>query len=329
MHASSRLLNWGVFLVVIGAFALAVQAGLIEAGAASQLLRWWPVLLIVIGLSIVLSRTAFPLVGGLLVAATAGLFVGALLAGGMGAFSNACTGGDLAGGETATRNGTFSGGSGQVRVELTCANLTVARSPGTAWSVEARHAAARPPAIDANLDRLTLGTNNTDGFTFFGGDVRRDWNLTLPTDPVLNVVATFNASRGLVDLGGGPLELLSATFNASDFRLELAGADARTGPLNLTLNASSVTVSLPLSGTGAISTITVNASSLTACAPPELGLRVELKETLGSQNLAAAGLTEVAGAWQTPGYDSAAAHSELSITSNVSSLTFDRSGGCP
>jgi hypothetical protein len=331
MHASSRLLNWGVFLVVLGAFVLSVQAGLIEAGAAGQLLRWWPVMLIVIGLSIVLSRTAFPLVGGLLLAATAGLFIGALLAGGMGAFSSACAGTDEVGGETTTRNGTFTGGSGtgDVFMELTCANVTVARSAGAAWTVEARHAEGRPPVIDAFFQRLMLGTNNSDGFTFFGGEPRRDWNLTLPTEVVLHVRATFNASRGQVDLGGGPLLSLSATFNASDFRLALSGADARSGPLNLDLNASSVTVSLPSSGTGATSSVTVNASSLTLCAPPELGLRVDIKETLGSHNLAAAGLAEVAGAWQTPGYDSAAARSDLSFTSNVSSITFDRSGGCP
>ena len=329
MHASSRLLNWGVFLVIVGAFALAVQAGLIEAGAAAQLLRWWPVMLIVIGLSIVLSRTAFPVVGGLLVAATAGLFVGALLAGGIGAFGNACAGGDAAGGATTTQSGTFNDGVGLLRMELTCANVTVTRSAGATWNVEARHEEGRPPAIEQAPNRLTLGTNDSDGFSFFGGDTRRDWNVTLPTDPVLNVGATFNASRGQLDLGGGPLELLSATFNASDVRLNLAGADARNGPLNLTLNASSVTIALPSSGTGATSSITVNASSLTVCAPPELGLRVETKETLGSHNLAAAGLTEVGGAWQTPGYDSAAARSDMSLTSNVSSVTFDRSGGCP
>jgi hypothetical protein len=326
VHARSRLLNWGVFLIVIGAFALAVQSGLVEAGAAGQLLRWWPILLIVIGLSIVLGRTAFPLLGGVLVAATAGLFVGALVAGGIGSFSNACTGGDAADGEVTTRNGTFTGlGGGRVELELTCVDLVVDRQPGSEWRIEFP-AGGREPVIDATEDRLDVRSQDAG---LFGGAQRNGWQVTLPQAPDLIVYTTLNASKATMRLGDGGLMLFSGTLNATDARLDLAAADMSRGPLNLALNASSTTVLLPESGTGASGAITVNASSLTLCVAPTMNLDLNAHETLSSNNFAAAGLAQSGERWHTSEPSTVGPRVELNITSNVSSITLDRSGGCP
>lgn len=136
---------------------------------------------------------------------------------------------------------------------------------------------------------------------------------------------TLNASNAVVGLGGGPLESLDGTFNASDARLDVASAsDLRN--LNLTFNAASGTLSLPavsMSGN-----MTLNASSLTICAAPEAGVRIVHSATLSSDNFGELGLTQSGDAWQTADYGSAAQNIDLNVSSNVSSITPSRAGGC-
>lgn len=72
------LVNWGVFFIVLGAIPLAVQAGLLDAAVTQQLLRLWPLILIGIGIGLLLRLTPMAAIGGVIVAATAGMLVGAV-----------------------------------------------------------------------------------------------------------------------------------------------------------------------------------------------------------------------------------------------------------
>jgi hypothetical protein len=324
MKLHRGLLNWGVFLIVLAIIPLAVQWGYLDARVANDLLGLWPLILIAIGIGLILRLTAFEVVGGLLTAAVLGLLGGALIVGGVGSIGGACVGG---GSPTAleTRSGPFTADSVHVDLELTCVELSVEREPGVEWSVAADFAGSDPPQLDASSDRLSV--DSSPRRAFFGGQTRRDINIVLPQQPELAMSLTLNAARGIVRLGGGRLAALSATANASDVRFELSGAIASGSTVNLTLNAASGTLALPAESMSARATI--NAASLDVCIAPDAGLQIDWDARVSGENFSAAGLVRQGDIWQTPGYDTAAVQAQLRISSNASSVTVHRTGGCP
>lgn len=326
MKLHRGLLNWGIFLIVLAAVPLAVQLGYLDSAAAGALLRLWPLILVGIGLGLVLRFTPLHALGGVLAAGTLGLLAGALLAGGLGSIGGTCIGtGAATDGSLETRSGMFTGPGAQVDMELTCVELQVDRQPGREWNVAARHATGQPPGIDGTADRLRLHAET--GGALLGGTARREWRVTLPHQPRLSASVTLNASSAALNLGGGELAGLNGTFNASDVRVDLDGAVAEGGSLTLTFNASSGTLILPAASLSA--SMNLNASSLNLCAAPEVGLRIQSRGALGSHNFEEAGLSRSGEAWQTPGYDTATVRTALNLSSNVSSITLDQSGGCP
>jgi hypothetical protein len=280
-------------------------------------------ILIGIGVGLLLRFTPVAAIGGVIVAATAGMLVGAVLAGGIGGFAGSCSG-TAGGGETTSLTGTF-GDRARVDIELTCAALAVERQAGPGWTVDAAHASGRQPTIEAAADQLTLRTEGGQVVLPFGDDTRRDWRVTLPLETALSANITLNASNAVVGLGGGPLESLNGTFNASDARLDAASATDLQN-LNLTFNAASGTLSLP--AVSMAGNVTLNASSLTMCVAPEAGLRIAHSATLSSDNFGELGLTQSGEAWQTADYGSAAQRIDINVSSNVSSITLSRTGGC-
>jgi hypothetical protein len=80
MRLNRTLLYTGVFLVAIGASMLAVDARSPSTNELIALLGLWPVTVIAIGLGIVLWRTPYSLLGGLVAFAVPGLVLGGVLA---------------------------------------------------------------------------------------------------------------------------------------------------------------------------------------------------------------------------------------------------------
>ena len=54
MHVHRRFLGWGVFFILLGAIPLAVQAGLLTAAQVADWWRFWPLILVGIGLGLLL-----------------------------------------------------------------------------------------------------------------------------------------------------------------------------------------------------------------------------------------------------------------------------------
>ncbi len=96
MRVRRGYLGWGVFLILAGAVPLAVRSGYLSDDQIGRLWSLWPLILVGIGVGLILSRTPFAFVGGLIVAATVGLMVGGLLSTGVGAFSTGACGTDAA-----------------------------------------------------------------------------------------------------------------------------------------------------------------------------------------------------------------------------------------
>src|SRR3954465_4013290 len=92
MQIRRGFLGWGIFLILVGAIPLAVRGGYISADDLGRLFKLWPLILIGIGVGLVLSRTRFDFIGGLIVAATIGIMVGGLLSVGVSGFSAGAVG---------------------------------------------------------------------------------------------------------------------------------------------------------------------------------------------------------------------------------------------
>jgi hypothetical protein len=311
--------------VLLGTVPLAVQVGIVEPTAVRELWQLWPLILIGLGIGLILRLTRIAWLGGLIVAATLGLMLGSLLAGGARGISSACIGTGV-GEEQTTQSGEAGAGRFETQIELTCGDLDVIRASGNTWTVVARHAEGQGPAIVATSSGLELGSESGGSLPLFGQS-RRELDLTLPSGSELTVGLTLNAARGELALGGGPLESASATLNASDARIDVSGATmVGVATVRATLNASSGVLLLPAQPvTGSIS---LNASSLTLCIAPEAGVRIEHHGTLSSADFSSAGLTRTDDQWETPGFDAATAQVRLELSTTLSSVTLDRSGGC-
>jgi hypothetical protein len=185
--------------------------------------------------------------------------------------------------------------------------------------------ADQAPIVTSSAGRIDMGSATTGGIPFVSrGEV---WNAQLPALLGMSYFK-FNASSATLNLGPGPMALFSLDLNAGDADVDLGRVDLSHGPINATLNAASATLTLPTSGTSSTGTIHLNAASLKVCANPSLGLSVRNDSTLSSDNFAAAGMSKDGDLWTTPGYSAAAAHVDLNVNANVSTINIDRSGEC-
>jgi hypothetical protein len=314
-------LNWGVFLICLGAVPLAVQLGTLDADVAADLLRLWPLILIGIGLGLLARLTPYAAIGGIIVAATVGLLLGVVITGGAARGGAIACSGTLAGGPSIVRSGSFAGVSSTVSAELTCADVEVARATGSGWTVDVV-SGDEEPTISATDSSLTL--RSRQGVGPFSGD-REVWRITLPSDTALGGSFTFNAARADLDLGDGAVAGVSVTYNAVDALLDLSGATGAPS-LSATLNATSLDLLMPeVSASG---DLTLNAASLNVCTAPGTSVRIDFEETLGSNNFSAAGLQQNGRVWQSPDYATAVSRIDLRMTANASSVTLNPAGGC-
>ena len=324
MRVRRGYLGWGVFLILAGAVPLAVRSGYLTDDQISRLWNLWPLILVGIGVGLVLRRTRFDFVGGLIVAATFGLMVGGLLSTGVGAVSSGSCGRDAGTTAFPTRDGTISG-AGSVDLQLNCGNVTVAVGSGDAWQVTGQDATGIGPDVTSSDKSLQVKSHDRDGaFWVFG---KRDtWRVTLPDTPTLDIDLQLNAGSATVGLGGATLGGFDLELNAGSATIDLTSAKAIDG-IDFGLNASSLGLTLPnLSMTGSIE---ANAGSVKLCAPPGAGLRLRTGESIiASYDYSGHGLVQNGTTWTTPGFDTASVQIDLRTTANAGSFALDPEGGC-
>lgn len=327
MHIRRGFLGWGVFLILAGAIPLAVRAGYLDSDQIGRLWTLWPMILIGVGVGLILSRTRFGFLGGLIVAATLGLMVGGLLASGISTFSSGVCG--QAAGTTAfpSREGTFSAAVASVDLELDCGNVTVAVAPGDTWRYEGQDANGVGPEDESTPSTLKIRTreDGDDGPSWFLG-ARETWQVTLPTTPRLGIDLHLNAGQATVDLAGATLGTVKLQLNAGAATVDL-GSAASIDDLVFQLNAGSLGLTLPnVSVTGSVE---ANAGAVRLCAPPGAGLRLRTGDSIiASYDYAGHGLVQNGTTWTTPGYEGASVQIDLRTAANAGSFTLDPEGGC-
>ncbi|MFN8620796.1 MAG: DUF5668 domain-containing protein [Chloroflexota bacterium] len=320
MRIHRGYLFWGIFFVLLGGIPLLARAGVLDGNRFGDLGRWWPVLLIAVGIAIVLARTrAVALIGTVI----AGLIVGGI-AGGALAFGGGwvldfgdCGATSSAKLESHTAQGTFTGPAG-VDLVLDCGTVDVqagaTTSSLTGWTLTSRSQGA-PPEVRSTGTSLSVSAPK-------GSLKRQEWDVLLPPTQIQALGLTVNAGNATGDLTAATLTDLDTTINAGEARLQTGmtplarlGATVNAGRLRLTLGGAT---------TGEVA---VNAGSLDLCVPPDATLRLDLGGGFAfSTNLADQGLAHVGSTWTRAGTSDATI--TLHIEGNAGSLELDPAGGC-
>ena len=318
MQINRGLIFWGVALITAGVVALAIQAQLIPADSARQAWRLWPLLLVVIGLAVIASRTAFGSVATLLAGLVAGGLAGTLVAGLPDGLSLGCGGEPT---ESVTAEGSFAT-DGEVELDFSCGELNVSTRAGAAWSVVARHGSDEQPQVTSDADSLRV---SAEGGGFIGfTDSRQAWDVVLPADATISLTVDSNAASARLDLSNADLSDLSIDANAGEINLALAGAEVR----ELSIDANAGAVSIEADGSTRIDgAVEMNAGSLELCTPDDvaIAITIEGENVTFSHNLDERGLTRQGDTWSSGDGD---ATLRLDVSGNAASLTLNPEGGC-
>jgi hypothetical protein len=323
MHVDRRLVGWGLMFIVIGAVPLAVNQGLLGRDVVGRWPELWPLLIVAIGVSLILTRTGGAWIGSLSVALVVGLMGGGLLATGLGEIPSlsGCGGGTAQ--AFPTQTGSLTDGA-NVDVEFDCGTLDVGTTSGGQFSLGGNDGAGQAPSIATTAAGVTMRSANPSGPFARRGNVT--WNLALPTDPTLSLGVTLNAGRGDLELAQAKLTSLNATVNAGSL-VAVLGSAAPSNAVNLTVNAGSADVT-----TGATSgsyNLSLNAGSLNVCVPQGTPVRVRWSGALASHDFDGLNLVKVDDhTWTSSGFDPNAAHLELDVSANAGSFGLHYGGGC-
>ena len=318
MQVNRGFAFWGVALITAGVVALAIQAGLVTDDTARQAWRLWPVVLVVIGLSVIASRTPFALVATMLAGLVAGGLAGTLVSGLPDGLNFGCGGEPT---ETVSEEGIFEGDA-EVVLDFNCGDLAVSTAAGDQWNVVARHS-DNEPQVSADGDSLRVSVEG-GGFVPFTEDSHQAWAVVLPTDVTLDLTVDANAASSQLDLDDADLSSLVIDANAGDVNVGLAGASVTD--LGIDANAGSLSIVADAS-TRLAGSVEMNAGSLDLCAPEDAVVAITLEDTnvTFSHNLDDLGLTRRGDTWST---GEGEADISLAIDGNAASFSLNPEGGC-
>lgn len=308
----------GVSLAAAGGVMLVGLGDTAASEAIIESVRLWPLAIVALGVGLLVRRTRFAVAGTLVAAALAGLVVGGAVvaAPNLDAF---CTDRDVAG--APTRTGTLVAPA-TVDLSLACGEVDISTTDGTAWALHTLDLGARSAIVTEAGDVLSIRSAVDDWHVGLGP--RSDtWQLTLPRDVRLDLIAEVNAGRGRFDLAGATLGRVDMQVNAGDVRLDLG--TATVSGLDLEVNAGAATVLLP-SGSALVGRLEVAAGEIEICAPPDLGLRVHGDADFGDTTFN--GLLRVGDAWETPDLSTATHVTELDVSAQAGSVVVNPAGGC-
>jgi hypothetical protein len=317
MRVNRGRLNWGVFLIVLGAMPLAYNQGLVPSSTLSEAWRLWPLVLVGLGLGLVLSRTPASFVGGLVVAVCLGLVLGSLFA--VGPRLGCGNGGSGSG--SVIRDGTFDGAA-SVELDLQCGTTTVTTSPDASWHVSASNTGGSQAQVISTPNSLSVGS---DRGNWWPDRAAENWQIALPAQTPISLSASIDAGDAHFDLGGAKLTSARFSVNAGSTYIDLTGSTL--GSLTVSTNAGST--SLTLDGQSDLSgSVSTNLGDVKLCAPSRLGLQIRASDSLSGNNFGSVGLVHVGDVWQTPGYDTSAHKAALTASTSLGGLSINPAGGC-
>jgi hypothetical protein len=318
MRVDRGRLNWGVFFIVLGAVPLAYHQGAVSSSVLGDAWRLWPLIVVGIGLTFVLSRTPACFVGGTIVAICLGFVFGSVLAVGPNVGCGFSSGNPY----TVSRTGTFSGAS-SVQLNLQCGSATVATSTDGQWHVDATNSGGKATQVTSDNGSLAVTSAATSGWQFDRG--KDDWSIALPSGSQIDLTSSLDMADARFDLSSANVSSARFTLNLGSLHVDLTGA--HVGNLNVSTNLGSAF--LTLDGSSNMNAdLKTNLGSLEVCVPAGLGVQVTASDSLSSSDFHDAGMALGDGSWQTPGYAAATYKANLTVETSLGSLKLRSAGGC-
>jgi hypothetical protein len=324
MNINRGLLFWGLALITAGVVALGVQQGFLDRNALAGAWRLWPVILIAIGLSIVLARTPFALIGTLAGALVLGVVAGALVS--VGPAFGGCGGDPPAADQLSTESGDFSGDA-TVTLDFNCGELEAAMTDGSGWETRTGSSGDDQPRVTADGSSLEV-RSATDGFSFWDDAGRQLWQIELGRDVTYDLTVSPNAGDIDLDLSGGRFSELDVNPNAGAITMNLAGATAEDFSLDMNAGSTDITADAE---SRIIGRIGMNAGAVDLCVPADVPMRFDVEGVAFGHNLDddEHGLEQSGDdTWTTPGFSEADAVIDLRIEGNAASFNLNPEGGC-
>lgn len=325
MSVDRRLVNWGIFLILLGGIPLAVSQGWLAKSSVANAWQLWPLVLVGAGLGLILTRTRFSFVGSLVSVVTVGIVGGGLIAAPPSLESIGCGGGPATGSvATLDQGGTVVDGS-VISLRASCATVAATTADGSAWHLRVDGPADAAPSVAQGNGNVTIESRDRSFGPFGAG--RTAWTIAVPRAPRLSLAIAMNAGEGTFDLTGATLDRVTFDGNAlGHTRLDFS--TATVGQLSVTVNAADLAVVLP-SGSDLTGAIEGNAASVRLCAPAGVGVRIRGDGAVtASLDGSAAGLVRSGNTWESPGFASAAHRVDLAAIGNAISYRVTTTEAC-
>ncbi len=322
MRINRGLLFWGLGFITAGAVALAIQQGILDRDTMAGAWRLWPLILVAIGISLMVARTPAAPLGTALAALVVGTIVGTAIAVGPGIAVGCGSGSDPTSLED--HSGTFGGDTVSLDWRLNCGTLDVSMTGDSTWKASVGSTGSDQPTVIDSATQLRIDSADTNGWFIDHG--RERWVVSLPTAPSYDANLRANAGKFTLDLSGGTFSAFDFQPNAADIYLH--ASDAVIHDLDIELNAGSANITAS-TGTLLEGSIQMNAGSVKLCVPTNMPIRITASGTAFGANLGGNGLTQNGDTWESPGYDSSAAHRiALTVHGNAASFDLNPDGGC-
>ncbi|MEW6723547.1 MAG: DUF5668 domain-containing protein [Bacillota bacterium] len=295
---TARFIN-GLLIIGIGFLLLLNTLGIISWTAWNQIWRLWPVLLILVGISI-LFRGRLCALGGLvgLVVVAAVIFGVFWLGWGSGGSPSRLSIDQEVPEHVSAAIVALDFSAGRVEIG---ANTSGRRITGEISYYGFRPVERVEFQEYAGGYRLDYGLEHKTHGQLIGNRSGQRWSLRLPRDVVLDLLLDNGACSGLVDLRQLAVATLSINMGASDLEIRLGDQHPLT-KVSINAGASSISVHVPASA----------------------GVRITMETAVGSNNFSAIGLVGENGVWTTPGYAEAATKIEITMKAAVSNLKLYR-----
>ena len=283
----------GLFLITVGVVLLLQTLEVLSWDIWGELWKFWPVLIIVIGVGILLGRRAPLLASGI---------VAILLVGSVAAAAWMSAGEDGLDrishlqeplGETRVLEATLKFGAGTITLgDLPegSPNLVEAEFRSSGRPEEAAHSLTR------SGEKAELVLERTAS-AFFGGSVTQEWDVLLSPDVTINLVVQSGASDITLDLEDLQVTDLRVGTGASNTRVVLPGATEFTS-----------------------AKIAVGAADLTVEVPQGVAARIDTDTGLASVNINETRFPKANGYNQSPDYDTAEHRVALEIDGGLASI---------